>query len=160
MDANQAEEQAYQQQTHNIKLVTKKGFHADGTIDGFLQNFMRNCGLTNILRRMHECVVPNTNARGSVQIDFPLLTSGMVDYLLGVGVFNQSVLQSDHSGMFVDLWIEIILGQHPDKLSPHKFCNLKLDDPIISNKYRKILHKQFEHHNVYRRVKKIYLRGK
>jgi hypothetical protein len=38
MDANQAEEQAYQQQTHNVKLVTKKGFHVDGTIDGSLKN--------------------------------------------------------------------------------------------------------------------------
>jgi hypothetical protein len=40
MDANQAEEQAYQQQTHNIKLVTKKVFHVDGTIEVFLQTFM------------------------------------------------------------------------------------------------------------------------
>jgi cytoskeletal protein CcmA (bactofilin family) len=75
MEANQAEDQVYQQQTHNIKLVTKKGFHVDGTIDGSLHTFMRNCGFTNILRQMHECVVPNTHARGSVQIDFPLLTS-------------------------------------------------------------------------------------
>jgi hypothetical protein len=36
MDANQAEEQAYQQQTHNTKLVTKKGFHVDVTIGGSL----------------------------------------------------------------------------------------------------------------------------
>jgi hypothetical protein len=62
--------------------------------------------------------------------------------------------------MFVDLRIEGIFGQHPDKLVPHKFRNLKLDDPIISDKYRKILHKQFEHHNIYRRVKIISLRGK
>jgi hypothetical protein len=40
MDTNQVEEQAYQQQTHNIKFVTKKGFHVDGTIDGSLQTFM------------------------------------------------------------------------------------------------------------------------
>jgi hypothetical protein len=62
--------------------------------------------------------------------------------------------------MFVDLRIEGIFGKHPDKLAPHKFRNLKLDDPRISDKYRKILHKQFEHHNVYRQVKKISLRGK
>jgi hypothetical protein len=62
--------------------------------------------------------------------------------------------------MFVYLRIEGIFGQHTDKLAPHKFHNLKLDDPRISEKYRKILHKQFEHHNVYRKVKKISLRGK
>jgi hypothetical protein len=69
-------------------------------------------------------------------------------------------LQSDHSGMFVDLRMEGIFGQRLDKLAPHKFRNLKLDDPRISDKHRKILHKQFENHNVYRRVKKISLRGK
>jgi hypothetical protein len=41
---------------------------------------------------MHEGVVPNTHARGSVQIDFLLLTSGLVDHVLGVGLLNRSVL--------------------------------------------------------------------
>jgi hypothetical protein len=62
--------------------------------------------------------------------------------------------------MFVDLWIEGIFGQHPDKLASRQFRNLKLDDPRISDKYRKILHKQFENHNVYRRVKEIPVRCK
>jgi hypothetical protein len=160
MDANQVKKQTYQQQTHNIKLVMKKGFHVDETIDGSLQRFMRNCVLVNILRQIHEGVVHNTHARGSVQIDFPLLTSGMAEHVIDVGLLNRSFLQSDHSGVFVDLSIEGIFGQHQDKLAPHKFCNLKLDDPRISDKYRKILHKQFEHHNVYRQVKNISLRGK
>jgi hypothetical protein len=62
--------------------------------------------------------------------------------------------------MFVDLRIEGIFGQRPDKLAPHQFRNLKLDDPRISNKYRNIFHKQFENHNVYLRVKEISVRGK
>jgi hypothetical protein len=62
--------------------------------------------------------------------------------------------------MFVDLRIEGIFGQDSDKLAQHQFRNLKLDDPRISDKYRKILHKQFENDNVYRRVKEISLRGK
>jgi hypothetical protein len=49
MDANQAKEQTYQPQFHNIKLVTKKGFHVDGTIAGSLQSFMQKCGLINVL---------------------------------------------------------------------------------------------------------------
>jgi hypothetical protein len=140
--------------------VTQKGFHVDVAIDGSLQTFMRNCGLTNILRQMNEGVVHNTHARGSLQIEFPLLTSGLVDHVLDVGLLDRSVLQRDHSGVFVDLRIEGIFGHHPDKIAPQKFCNLKLYDPRISDKYRKILHKQFEHHNVYRRVKQISLRGK
>jgi hypothetical protein len=54
MDANQAEHQVYQQKNNNIKLVTKKRLHVDGAIGGSLQTFMRNCGLTNILRQTHE----------------------------------------------------------------------------------------------------------
>jgi hypothetical protein len=160
MDAYQAEEQTYQPQYHNIKLATKKGFHVDGTIDGYLQSFMQHCGLINILRQIHEYVVPNTHTRGSVQIDFPLITVGLAEHVIDVRLLKRSVLQSDHYGIFVYLRIEGIFGQNPDKLAPHKFRNIKLDDPRISDKYRKILHKQFEHHNVYRRVKKISLRGK
>jgi hypothetical protein len=63
MDANQAEEQVYQAPTHNDKLVTKKGFHVYGSIDGSLQSFIQNCGLINVLRRMHEGVVPNNHTR-------------------------------------------------------------------------------------------------
>jgi hypothetical protein len=157
MDANQAEEQTYQPQYYKIKLVKKKGFYVDGIIDRYLQSFVQNCCLINILRQIHEGVVPNTHARGSLQIDFPLITSGLAEPVLDVGLLNRSVLQSDHSRMFDDLRIEGIFGQHPDKLAPHKIQNLKLDDPRISNKYRNILHKQFEHHNVKRRVKKISL---
>jgi hypothetical protein len=160
MDADQAEEQTYQPQAHNIKCVTKKGFHFDGTIEGFLKSFMMNCGLVNLLRQMHERVMPNTHAQGYMQIDFPLITSGLAGHVFDVGLLNRSVLKSDHSEMFFDLIREGIFEQHPDKLALHRFRNLKLDDPRISDKCRKILHKQFEHHNVYRRVKKISLRGK
>jgi hypothetical protein len=48
MDANQAEEQTYQPQMHNIKLVTKKGFPVDGSIYGSLQSFMHNYGVGSI----------------------------------------------------------------------------------------------------------------
>jgi hypothetical protein len=36
MDANQSEEQLYQTPTHNENFLTKKGFHVDGYIDGYL----------------------------------------------------------------------------------------------------------------------------
>jgi hypothetical protein len=109
---------------------------------------------------MYEVVFPNTHARGSAQRDFPLITAGLDEHVVDVGLLDRSILQSDHSGMFVELRIEGIFGQHPNKLAPHQIRNLKLDYPIISDKYRKILHKQFEHHNVYRRVKEISVRGK
>jgi hypothetical protein len=109
---------------------------------------------------LHEDVFPNTHARRSSQIDFPLITSGLDEHAVDVGLLDRSILQSDHSGVFVDLRIEGIFGQHPDILAPHQFRNLKLDNPKISHKYRKILHKKFENHNVYRRVKEISVKGK
>jgi hypothetical protein len=154
MDANQAEEQVYQALTHNEKFVIYKGFHVDGSIDGSLQIFIQNCGLINVF------ILPNTHARGSTEIDFPLITSGLDENVVDVGLLDRSILQSDHSGVFVDLRIEGIFGQNPDKLALHQFRNLKLDDPRISDKYRKILHKKIEHQNVYRRVKEISVRGK
>jgi hypothetical protein len=54
---------------------------------------------------MYQGVVPNTHERGSVKIDFTLITSGQDKHLLDVGLLDRSVLQSDHSGMFVDLRI-------------------------------------------------------
>jgi hypothetical protein len=85
MNANQAEEQVYQAPTHNEKLVTKKGFHVDGSIDGSLQSFIQNCGLVNVLQRMHGGVVPNTHRRGSAQIEFPLITYGLDKQVADVG---------------------------------------------------------------------------
>jgi hypothetical protein len=143
IDANQAEEQTYQPQPHNIKLVTTKGFHVDGSLDGSLQRFMQNCSLINVLRQMHEGVVPNTHARESVQIDFTLTTSSLAEHVLDVGPINRFILQSDQSVMFFDLQIEGIFGQYPDKLAPRKFRDIKLDDPRTPEKYQKILHKQF-----------------
>jgi hypothetical protein len=46
-------------------------------------------------------------------------------------------------------------GEGLEGLKKPQFRNLRLDDPIVSAAYRKILHRQFEHHNVYRRVKKL-----
>jgi hypothetical protein len=47
-----------------------------------------------------------------------------------------------------------------ERLERPQFRNLKLDDPRISDSYRKLLHKQFECHNIYDRVQKISKRGK
>jgi hypothetical protein len=143
-----------------MRLHKIKGFHVDASIDGSIQSFIQNCGLINVLRLMYEGIIPNTHARGSAQIDFPLIASGLDEHLADVGLLDRYILQSDHSGMFADRRIEGIFGQHPDKLAPHQSRNLKLDDPRISDKYRKILHKQFENHNVYRRVKEISVRGR
>jgi hypothetical protein len=55
----------------------------------------------------------------------------------------------------VDLNTAGLTGEGTEGLKNPQFRNLRLDDPRVSAAYLKILHKQFEHHNVYRRVKKL-----
>jgi hypothetical protein len=148
MDANQAEEQVYQAPTQNEKFVTQKGFHVDGYMR-FSAKLYPELWADQCFETDARGFVPNTHARGSAQIYFPLITSGLDEHVVDVGLLDRSILQSDQSGMFVDLRIEGIFGHHPEKLAPHQFPNLKIDDPRISDKYRKILHKHFENHNVY-----------
>jgi hypothetical protein len=48
-----------------------------------------------------------------------------------------------------------LLGNARDHLQKPQFRKLQLDDPRISDAYRKILHQQFFQHNVYCRVKSL-----
>jgi hypothetical protein len=143
-----------------MQYDTRKNFHVDGSIAGFRHSFMGNCGLRNALREFHGGVVPNTYMSGSKQIDFVLTTGGLTDVIKPIGLLNCSVLNSDRSALFIDLCIEDIFGPSPDKLAQPQYRNLKLHDTIISEEYCKILHTQFECHNIYRRVKEISVKGK
>jgi hypothetical protein len=58
------------------------------------------------------------------------------------------------------LFIEDIFGPILEKLAQPQYRNLKLDDPMILEEYRKILHTQFKCHNIYHRVKEIPVKGK
>jgi hypothetical protein len=66
-----------------------------------------------------------------------------------------TLCKSDHRGIFFDLATKGVFGTPPEHLPPAQFRKLKLDDPQISDAYRRALHKQFEHHNVYHRLNDI-----
>jgi hypothetical protein len=151
LDTNQDDQQTYRPQEHN---------HVDGSIAGSLCTFMANCGLTNALMNVHAKQVPNTHVRGSKQIDFALLTDGIRPCIKAIGLLVESILKSDHRAIFIDLDLLLLFSAAPERLERPQFRNLKLDDPRISDSYRKLLHKQFECHNIYESVKKISERGK
>jgi hypothetical protein len=155
LDANQEEYQPYRPQDHDACFKTKGSFQVDGSIDGSLRSFMANCGLTNALTDIHSDQVPNTHVRGSKQIDFALVTDGIRPCIKAVGLFDESILKSDHRAMFIDLDLSLLFGTSLERLERPQFRNLKLDDPRISDSYRKLLHKQFECHSIYDRVQKI-----
>jgi hypothetical protein len=155
IDANQDEDQQYCDQGHTGQYMTSNNFHIDGSIDGSLPTSMGNCGLINALREFHGGVVPTTHMRGSKQINFVLTTGGLTDSIEAICLLDCSVLKSDHRALFIDLCIEEICGPSPEKLAHPQYRNLKLDDPLILEEYRKIPHTQFECHNIYRRVKEV-----
>jgi hypothetical protein len=95
---------------------------------------MSTCGLDNAITLMHDGVVPNTHIRGSSQIDFPLTSAGLREYIEKVGLLDNSVYHSDHRGMFLDLNSQLF-GKSPEKVIPHQFITLKLDDPRFSDAY-------------------------
>jgi hypothetical protein len=73
---------------------------------------------------------------------------------------DEPILKSDHRAIFLDLDILLLFGTSLERLEHPQFRNLKLDDPRISDSYRKLLHKQFECHNIYKRVRKKSEHGK
>jgi hypothetical protein len=119
-----------------------------------------NCRLTNALTDVHSEQVPNTHVRGSKQIDFALVTDGIRPCIKAIGLLDESILKSNHIAIFLDLDLLLLFGASLERLERPQFRNLKLDDPRISDSYRKLLHKQFECHNIYDRVKKISERDK
>jgi hypothetical protein len=121
---------------------------------------MANYGLTNALTDIHSEQVPNTQLRGSKQIDFALVTGGMRPCIKAVGLLDESILKSDHRAILLDLDLSLLFGLSLEQLERPQFRNLKLDDPRISDSYRKLLHKQFECHNIYNRDQNISKRGK
>jgi hypothetical protein len=121
---------------------------------------MANWGLTNALTDVHSEQVPNTHVRGSKQIDFALVTDGIRPCTKAIGILDESILKSDHRAIFLDLDLLLLFGTSLERLERPQFRNLKLDDPRISYSYRKLLHKQFEYHNIYERVQKIFERCK
>jgi hypothetical protein len=156
MDANENETHRFQARTHDVKSVTKHGFHVDGSIYGSLHTFMPNCGLLNVIKELNEGSTPNTHNRGPQQIDFILASASFIqDGIEHAGFLDPSVLGSDHKGMYADLNTQTLIGNPRDHLQRPQFRKLKIDDPRLSDAYRKTLHQQFVQHKVYSRVKSL-----
>jgi hypothetical protein len=155
IDANEDEQHQFREQGHDVQLVTNNSFHMDGRHNGSLGTMMANCGLVNSTKELNHGDLPNTHNRGSRQIDFVLCTEGILDYIVRVGFLDSSILGSDHRGLFADRNTAGLTGEGTEGLKKPQYRSLQVDEPILSAVYQKILHKQFEHHNVYQRVKTL-----
>jgi hypothetical protein len=153
LDAHENETHQFQAQTHDVKFVTKHGLRVDGSIDGSLHTFMRNCGLHNVIKEPNEGTPPNMHNRGSQQIDFVSAASRLFqDCIEQSGFLDSSILGSEHKRMYADLNTQSLMGNGIDHLQRTQFRKLQLDYPNISDASRNKIDQQFVQHNVYRRV--------
>jgi hypothetical protein len=139
LDANQYYQQMYRPRKHSDCFKTRNGFHVDGSIDGSLCTFKGDCGLTNALTDVHADQVPNTHVRVSKQIDLVLVMDGFRPCIKATIILDESILKSDHREIFIDLDLLLLFGEASEILELPQFRNLKLDDPRISDNYRKLL---------------------
>jgi hypothetical protein len=86
-----------------------------------------------------------------------LATPGISRFILAICLLDyNAVFNSDHRAFFFDIYADGFFGKAVEALAAQRFRNLKFEDPRIGQECRKILHQQFTHHNVYKRVKSLY----
>jgi hypothetical protein len=157
IDANEPLDHRVRSQNHDHKYKSDKGFHIDGSIDGSIATYIRNCGLSNILSKRHTesgADIPNTHLRGSEQIDFVLNTSGIAPLLQSIGLLDFDVIfRTDHRTFFIDIDMDGFFGSATEMFPAQRLRQLQLEDPRVATEYRKVLHQQFVHHSIVRRIK-------
>jgi hypothetical protein len=155
MYANQNDRRCYRPQGHDNNFKSDGGFNIDGCIDGSLKTFLENTGLYKALNNKHGMEnAPPTHEPGSTVIDYVLVLEGLLPHIKSIGMLSQdAVFTSDHRAFFVDLDAASYFGHETDAMPEKKLRQLQLDDPRISDEYRKQLHRLFTGHNIYRQVK-------
>jgi hypothetical protein len=158
IDANKPLYHRIRLHNHDHKYKSDKGFHIDGSSDGSIATYTQNCGLSNILSERHAesgAEIPNTDLRGSKQIDFVLTNAGIVLFIQSIGLLDFDVIfRNDNRTLFIDIEMEGFFGSETETLPAQLLRQLQLEDPRVATEYRKVLHRQFVHHNVFRGIKK------
>jgi hypothetical protein len=131
--------------------MLKPPCHIDGTINGSIVTYIKNCGLRGILADCHadlDADIPNTPLRGSVQIDFKLATPGIALVIDVIGLLDFDVIfRTNHCTFFIDINTDGLFGSATESLPAHLCRQLQLEEPTVTTEYRRVLHQQFIHHN-------------
>jgi hypothetical protein len=157
IDANETLDHRVRLQNHDHKYKSDKAFHIDGSIDVSIATYTQNCGLSNILSERHAesgADIPNTRLRGSKKIDCVLMTAGIAPFILAIGLLDFDVIfRTDHQTFFIDIDMDGFFGSATETLPAQRLRQLQLEDPRVATEYRKVIHQQFIHHSVFRRIK-------
>jgi hypothetical protein len=115
---------------------------------------MTKCGLQNILKTINDNItVQNTHLHRFPQIDFVLAADGLAPFIDVISMVDvYLVFKTVHRTFFIYIDVDGFFGSRM-----HDYClwNLQLEEPFIATEYRSIINCQFEHHNLYRRIKSL-----
>jgi hypothetical protein len=128
IDANETLERRFLSQNHDHKYKSDKGFHTDGSIDGSVTTYTRNCGLSNTMSERHAetgTSIPNTHLRGLKQIDFVLKTAGIAPFVRAIGLLDFDVVfRTDHRTFFIDIDMDGFFGSATKMLPTQRLRKL------------------------------------
>jgi hypothetical protein len=107
IDANETLDHGFRSQNHDHKYKSDKGFHIVSSIDGSIATYTQKCGLSNILSERHAesgADIPNTQLRGSKQIDVVLTTDGIAPFIQAIGLLDfDAIFRTDQRTFFIDI---------------------------------------------------------
>jgi hypothetical protein len=157
IDAYEPIDHRVRTQNHGHKYKSESGVHIDGSIDGSIETYIQDCGLSNMPAECHAesgAEIPNTHLRESKQIEFFLATPGIALFIQSIGLLDFDVIfRTDHRTFFIDIEMVGFFGSATEILPAQRLMQLQLEDPRVATEYRKILHQQFIHHNVFHQIK-------
>jgi exonuclease III len=124
------------------------------SLDRFWAPFLLNTGLIDA-HKSHLKVdwLPNTQARGKVQIDF-IFVSPAIE-IKRCGFLPFTAIPSDHRGLWIDFSVQSILGLFPPPLQKFQARRLKLIDPRVVERYQNILLNLIEAYNLPQQIEEI-----
>jgi hypothetical protein len=83
-----------------------------------------------------------------------LATSGIALFIKYIGLLDfDFIFLTDHLTLFTDINMVGLCGSATETLPAQRLRQLQLEDPRVATEYRKILHQQFVHHSIFRRIK-------
>ncbi len=122
--------------------------------NGLLSTLITTCGIIDPLACQHSSrPFPASHIRGSQRIDFILVSPGIAPAVLTSGSLPfYSIFDSDHRPYYIDIDAKLLFSDSVHDIAPKSHRLLRLHDPRITEKYRTLVHKQFQIHKVYEKL--------
>ena len=121
----------------------------------FWKPFLSRTGLVDAHKsHLQEDWLPQTQERGSVQIDYVFISPSIKINRCGFLPFGK--LPSDHRGLWVDFETESIVGLRPPKVQKFQARRLKLIDPRVVDRYQASLQAQISQLDLDAKIEKLF----